>query len=616
MEPRGHLPSLLGMTARGNGARRFRWVLFAVALAAILPSVGTLGAPLVSDDAAALGYVHRGGLFDDWLGPQYGMRIIRFWRPMVTTSLALQERLTGVEPLPLRALNLLCHVATACLAASIARRLGAGALGGLAAGLLAASFPEQGGTVTWVVGRVDSLAAPFFLLACWLALGAAEGGRRLVHAVGAGLAALLACATKEIAFVVPAWGAALAFGRGDRPLAALRAAAPLLVGAVVAFLWRRLALGVWVGGYPPPEELGVGAVGRAATTFVAVHGWILAGAVAAAALAAAGGCLRGRALAGGLVAALATAPPLFALLIDGHVEEQNLRAFQLADAGFAIAIGAALGPAANRRGLLPLLALLPLVGWRGILAATDTREWAAAGEVAAGAIASVRDKVDSAPPNEHPVLADVFPSHHGGAYCLAWGVADRYRPPFPEAHRPVWPLRPLFGSAASARPVLLERVRGLVWPLSSSALTVPELPVSVNGAMSFALRIDESVASAGGGDQVLELWGDFSGARFEFVVYTEMGYEPAAWLTAGAGEPGTTPIGGTETVRRIALGDVLRCSGFVLLGEALLQVADLGATRAYLEVRVVAGDEPVAASRFLPLEWDADLMERLAALGG
>ena len=77
-------------------------------------------------------------------------RLLAFWRPVVTASWSLQEATTGVDPAPLRAFNLLCHAFAAAGIGLLARRLGAGAVGAVVAGGMAALFPEQGGTVTWV----------------------------------------------------------------------------------------------------------------------------------------------------------------------------------------------------------------------------------------------------------------------------------------------------------------------------------------------------------------------------------------------------------------------------------------------------------------------------------
>ncbi|MEM7306882.1 MAG: hypothetical protein AAF682_09440 [Planctomycetota bacterium] len=584
----------------------------AVLFFALAPSFGTLDAPLISDDTSALAYVAREAPFADWGQPQYGMRVIRFWRPLVTASLDVQELLTGVDPVPLRRYNLAWHAAGAVLAGLLALRLGAGRPGALAAGLLAGSFPEHGGTVTWIVGRVDSQTVPLVLLACWLALGRGAGA-----ALGAALTAFLACASKELAFCVPALGLTLALARGGALRAALGTFLPLLVGASVAFLARRAALGTWVGGYPvhglgPAAAL---AAGRAAVSFL----WPVLVAGTAALLLSRAKAPAWRAAAFGVAAAGAALLPLFPLLSDGLVEEQNRRVLFLADALLAVAVGAGLRPRPGRAALVALLPVLLAVLVRAEGAFVDAREWADAAALAESHVARAREAVAGVPASEDPVFDSTFPREHGGAYCLAWGAADRFRAPFEASPRPVWPLRVLFAQRTPGereRRYVYRPHDHLVWPFGRAQRMVPEIPVTVGGERDFGpLVLDESVATVDAGGAVLEIWGTYTG-RFEFLVYTELGYEPGTWGPAEGGVLELDPGGIQSPVRRVTLGDVLRLGTLATLGDALIQAADTGATRAYLELRVVDDargiqNRPVAASRMLPLVWDAGLLERL-----
>ncbi|MEW6071446.1 MAG: hypothetical protein AB1726_02480, partial [Planctomycetota bacterium] len=231
--------------ARPGAERRRRSWWLGVALLAVLPSLGTLSAPLVAEDAGILGHVHRHGAWEDWVGPQYGLHLLAFWRPVVSASWWLQEAISGVDPLPLRAVNLLCHALAAVVVGLVARRAGAGALGALAAGGLAAVFPEQGGTVTWAAGRTDGIVSLGMALACLAVLA-----RRPAAAFAA---AFLACATKEFAFALPVWAAALLLAKGspriERRRDLWRGLAPLCAAVGIALVSRRLALGAWGGGY-------------------------------------------------------------------------------------------------------------------------------------------------------------------------------------------------------------------------------------------------------------------------------------------------------------------------------------------------------------------------------
>ena len=262
-----------------------------VALAALWPSLGTFGAGLISDDGPALAYVHAHGPWADWLRPEYDVHFARFWRPMVTVSLGLQEAWTGVSAGPLRALNWCGHLASALLIVALARQLGARWLGAAAIGILVAWFPHQGGTVTWIVGRVDSQCVPFALGA----LVAILGGRTGL----AGVLLFVALATKEVAIaVLPAAVLLCAVQRALRPDAELpvrRRTAWVVFGVTVATLiLRHLAIGTWVGGYPGglsasfPEGLGLAEVAHlvAATVKPLAPLWIATGVLCAVALAA------------------------------------------------------------------------------------------------------------------------------------------------------------------------------------------------------------------------------------------------------------------------------------------------------------------------------------------
>jgi hypothetical protein len=604
-----------------HGGPSHLWWLLAVLAAALAPHLGSLGAPWISEDSAALAYVHRAGPWADWCQGQYGMRIVRFWRPLVTTTLGVQEAWTGIAPAPLRAFNLLGHAAAAVLAGLLALRLGGRRRGACAAGVLAALFPDVGGTVTWIVGRVDSQTVPLVLGAAWAAM---RRGRSPAWSVSAGALAFLAASSKELGFAAPGIGLALLWGAADerglaRVRSALAGAAPLFAGAGVAFLLRRLALGAWVGGYPPPP-FGARDLLAAAVLVLRLFAWPLA-ALAAVALV---GALSARAArsdrpterwsapAAAALAALLALGPLLPLLADGVLEPQNRRVLFLADALLATALGAALGRVRGAPAALALVAVAALFPQRGAAARADVREWVASAELAAARVDHARAALASAPPSDEPLLDATFPRVHGGAYCLAWGVADRFRAPFEATPRPVWPLRLMFvaGAAARARPPV------------TPPRDAPELPVSVGSRRDFgALAIEVDVARGLGPE--LELWGDYpAAARVEALVYTELGYEAAVLGPAAFGppEPGPDgpdgPDGTARPVMRVRLGAVLRASAVASLGEALLQAADAGARRAYLELRVVDGAQapPLAASRRIPLTWSPDLPARLAAI--
>ena len=90
----------------------------------------------------------------------------------------------------------------------------------------------------------------------------------------------------------------------------------------------------------------------------------------------------------------------------------------------------------------------------------------------------------------------------------------------------------------------------------------------------------------------------------EVLVYTEFGYEVAPWPAP------LTPHGGGPVSTASLMGVLASGNGRATLGQALIQAADLGAARAFLEVRAVGGQELVAASPWLELTWGPELLAR------
>jgi len=577
--------------------RARRLVLATVALLAFTPSFGTLGAPLLADDGAILGSVARRDVLADLWGPQYGLELIRFWRPLTTWSWAAQLATTGVDPLPLRALNLACHLATACLGATILFRLRAPYLAALATGATIALFPYQGGTVTWVAGRVDSLCACFVLLAGATALGP--------RPALAALPAALACATKEQGFCVVAWIVLLRWAAGDAPAAVARRTWVPCAAVLACLLWRSVALGTAVGGYGG-ERPTLGSVVRAASAWAPPVAPLLLGMAALSVLALvlhgrAG--IQGRLALAGLGIGVAGFAPLLPMLSNGVLEEQNARWLLAGEAGFALTVGAACWGARELTGkrvalVLPLALLLLQ---RGRDAWLDTHEWAEAGGVAEQRLGQARALVAGEPPSERPVLFDGFPVAWEGAYCLGFGAVDRLRAPFEPSPRPVWPLRPLFGARSSQRPPARAlRPDGSLRPWED--LAPPALRLLVDGAPATALVLGEDVLTEGTSLPLLRVEGADPGTRLEWIAYTELGYEPAAWCEVGSSQPA------------VSLRDLLLLgNGRVSLGQALLLSADSGAERGYLELRALDADGVVlASSAWIELTWPRSLVARAA----
>lgn len=575
-----------------------RRVWIVVALLAVLPSAGTLGSRWLADDAAILGYVHRAGPLADWTGSQYGMHLVRFWRPVVTDSWWLQWAWTGISPLPLRLLNLLSHLGCALLAAGIVRRLRGGPLAMLVAGGLVALFPHQGGTVTWIAGRTATLSGFFIVLTAWVALGP--------RPAWAALFAFLACASKEVAFAVPAWVVALRWAAGDDARALIRNTAPVVIAVLLAFVWRRLALGIWTGGYPASGVELLQALPGVALVLALGAGPILGAALVLLPLGVAGRSSHARLALAGLFCTAASFLPLAPILAGtGVLEPQNARWLFVGDMGLALSCAAAAFPATRagwqRKAVFGLLVLV--AGGRAVVAWRDTHEWAEATRVADERVERARAALDGASPGDRPVLFDAFPTTWKGAYCLGFGAADRFRAPFPATPRPVWPLRPMFGRDSSRRdPVVPVRADGSLWPWIDEP-AVPRCAVSTpDGTPLESLVVDRRVFPAPEDESPrFVVSGGHPDASLELVAYTEMGYEPAAWRAAAADG------------RELSLMQALACSnGTATIGQTLAQAADVGAVSAYLEVRVVDDTgKTVAASPWILLSWAPDLIEEL-----
>ena len=401
----------------------------------------------------------------------------------------------------LRAANVLFHALAAAFAGALAHALGLGRLGALVATAWAVTFPHLGGTAHWVVGRVDSQCLPLVLACGWAAL--TDRPR------AAGLCALAALATKESGIVAPAVATVLCLATEGRTSAGggracWRRVRWAWAAAGVGLVLRRLALGVWVGGYASAEE----AVGAGARDLSLSLPWRDLGAalgpptlaaVAVVPLAGLGlGLGRPRVVLAALAAAVGSLVPLLPLLSSGAFEPVHFRWLLAPDVylGLAVAAGLAGGASrsAARRGLLGLLALAAVAA-RVPEARADFERWAAAGEQAAAVEAAARRGLSGRAPSPDPVLIATAPrlSADHAAYVLHWGVADRFRPPFEPAPRPVWPWRPLFNALERDRTPATLPVDGLRLPFGEGRPTVPEIGLTVYDG-GRALDRDEPLA--------------------------------------------------------------------------------------------------------------------------
>ncbi len=209
-----------------------------------------LPAFFVADDFWILGTIASKGPLECWCHGPGG-----FFRPLTSFSHALDLALWGTNPLGYHLVNNLLHGATAflvvLLAGSLQKSGGGGASRGdsawtlLLPGLLFLVLPNHAEPVNWISGRGDLLATFFSLAALLLFLESLDRGRPfLLLSLLSFAAALL---SKENGLVVPAF--LLLFPGAVPPRRRWKKILPFLLVLVLFLLWRRYALGEWVGGY-------------------------------------------------------------------------------------------------------------------------------------------------------------------------------------------------------------------------------------------------------------------------------------------------------------------------------------------------------------------------------
>src|SRR3989338_4424026 len=157
--------------------RRSTWIPgTAVALLAAALHIRTLGFEFVFDDLHLI--VNNAFLREPWSpltafahhfwhGTPFGAA---YYRPIVTSSLALNGLLLGWGPAGFHLVNVLLHAAKAALLLALVRRLGAPVWAATRGAAPLAVHPAPARPVGSIVARVDLLPA-FFVLLAWLALG-------------------------------------------------------------------------------------------------------------------------------------------------------------------------------------------------------------------------------------------------------------------------------------------------------------------------------------------------------------------------------------------------------------------------------------------------------------
>jgi hypothetical protein len=167
----------------------------------------------------------------------------RYFRPLVSTSYALDWSVWQGQPLGFHLTNLCLHALVSLLLYSSLCRWSAAPIGALLAVLAWAWHPSKVEAVAWISGRTDLLCALGVLVACAGVERRLRGARKLGLALeGAGL--FVALASKEHGVVAPAFIAVEAWSHGGRRILdraelvrLARSAAPhaAIVAAYLAF---------------------------------------------------------------------------------------------------------------------------------------------------------------------------------------------------------------------------------------------------------------------------------------------------------------------------------------------------------------------------------------------
>jgi hypothetical protein len=533
---------------------QFIAILAAVALAFAAVSAWLWRAPLYGEDPMIVSWLRDGGVREallDFSRPMYGLSSVRFYRPLVSLSIALQAAVSA-DAMWLRAANLAVFFLGIASVGAITRRLGAGLLGILFVGIWLVAFPGGPGDWCWIVGRVDAFSFGFGFLGLAL-LVAGDAAPSWGRAAAAGGALFAATLSKEsaIAFApaAPLLAAAI-HGRAAIPRAL---AASLFVG--FAWVLRAFALEFTSGGY-------VGAPASLSTWLQGLRLESLSGAAAVVAGFPAGGALgmlaiafvvlpfvvlvsarRGapRSSAWALVACAGCfAAPSLVGMGSGGVEPVHARLFPTfyATLGLAwalaldaIPLGSLPGKLGFRAAAAALLLALPAAG--AVRSITNYRE-------AAGRLARDFDAIQvarRARPDE-PILAFAgayqgWPDGGAHAFLYNLGLPERFAPPFAPPGPAVWPLRPALPALASEA---LAIPRDTPWivvrdaPHAGVRLLDGETPAVIREGVELPSSLsggDARAMAAGTLDRPIRIPEGPPGAKPFAVLFTNVGFARA-----------------------------------------------------------------------------------------
>ncbi len=402
-------------------------LLVAVALAHV-PGMRT---GFLSDDFMILGHVHETGFAHQWTHSFLDFVDVRFYRPVLTSSYALDHAVYGLDAWGYHATNIGLHLVVVASVIVLARQLGGGRAGGLVAGALIGLHALNPNTVTWIAGRVSLLGVACSLVALVGFLAFRRRPRFVTAAV-----ALVALGTgllaKESTLAIPfVWLVADVVLRG-------RSAWGLtLVGFIalgVTFVLRDAVLGTPLGGYGgDPTPVLVGDLSETAALAIAPFteaGWF-AGAGVIAVVAAAVAWLAvlcvwiGRGAHGwrGIVVVGALGGAMVAVLYGTGMRMELVNAERWYPALAALALAQGVVCANAGRVGVAVGVVAAAIGVPALLA--SERDYATVGE----RVRLVVDAVHAAP-DDRPVLVHRLPVTQDGAPFLHFGLREACAPPF------------------------------------------------------------------------------------------------------------------------------------------------------------------------------------------